>query len=216
MTLALVTGTATEVGKTWWARATLDLLRADGVTVAARKPAQSYAPDEIGATDAELLGAGSGEAPATVCPAHRWYPVPMAPPMAADVLGLPPYTIADLVAEMAPVDGATVTLVEGAGGPRSPIATDGDCVNLGRALDVDTVVLVAPAGLGTINAVRVSAAPFAAAPAGPAPRLLVALNRFDGDDDLHRRNHGWLASEGFQLVLEPAELAAALTGPRIS
>jgi dethiobiotin synthetase len=209
VTVALVTGTATEVGKTWWARATLDRLRTDGVAVAARKPAQSYDPEELGRTDAELLGHASGEPAETVCPPHRWYAVPMAPPMAADVLGLPPFTIGDLVRELAPAPDAAVTLVEGAGGPCSPLATDGDSVSLGRAVGVDTVVLVAPAGLGTINAVRVSAAPFDPRGDG-SPRLVVALNRFDGDDDLHRRNHGWLASEGYHLVTDPAELADAL------
>ncbi len=220
MTVALVTGTGTEVGKTWWARATLDLLRADGIAVAARKPAQSYESDELGATDAELLGRASGEDPKTVCPAHRWYPVAMAPPMAADVLGLARFTIGELAGEVVPAPNAAVMLVEGAGGPCSPLAFDGDSVALGRALTVDTVVLVAPAGLGTINAVRLSAAAFAPGTDG-APRLLVCLNRFDGDDDLHRRNHGWLAADGFHLVTDPAELAEELvrdhpTGPRIS
>jgi dethiobiotin synthetase len=220
MTIALVTGTGTGVGKTWWSRATLDLLRADGVAVAARKPAQSYAPEELGGTDAELLGHASGEDPETVCPPHRWYAVPMAPPMAADALALPRFTIADLANELAPAPDAAVTLVEGAGGPCSPLAADGDTVSLGRAIRADTVVLVAPAGLGTINAVRLSAAPFAPGATG-SPRLLVALNRFDGDDDLHRRTHGWLAADGFHLVTDPAELAGELarthsSGPRIS
>jgi dethiobiotin synthetase len=215
VTTALVTGTGTEVGKTWWSRATLDLLRGDGVAVAARKPAQSYAPEELGTTDAELLARASHEDPETVCPAHRWYPVPMAPPMAADVLGLPRFTIADLAGEIAPAADAAVVLVEGAGGPRSPLAADGDSVSLGRAVGVDTVVLVAPAGLGTINAVRLSAAPFATG-TPEAPRLVVALNRFDGADDLHRRNHGWLAAEGFHLVTDPAELAEELVRPRPS
>jgi dethiobiotin synthetase len=220
VTTALVTGTGTEVGKTWWSRATLDLLRADRVAVAARKPAQSYAPEELGSTDAELLGRASDEDPETVCPGHRWYAVPMAPPMAADVLGLPRFTIADLAGEIAPPPDAAVTLVEGAGGPCSPLAADGDSVSLGSAIGADIVVLVAPAGLGTINAVRLSAAPFENGLAG-SPRLVVALNRFDGDDDLHRRNHGWLAADGFRLVTDPAELAEELVrahraGPRIS
>jgi dethiobiotin synthetase len=210
VTTVLLTGTETDVGKTWWGRATIDVLRAGGVAVAARKPAQSYAPDELGTTDAELLGRASGEPAETVCPRHRWYAVPMAPPMAAAVLGLPAFTIAQLVTELAPrpSDPAAITVVEGAGGPRSPIAADGDSVSLGRALDVDAVVLVAPAGLGTINAVRLAAA--ALASGLDRSRLLVALNRFDGGDDLHRRNHGWLADEGFHLVTSPGELAEAL------
>ena len=211
VTTVLLTGTETDVGKTWWGRATIDVLRAHGVAVAARKPAQSYAPDELGMTDAEILGRASGEPAETVCPRHRWYPVPMAPPMAADVLGLPAFTIAQLVSELAPTptDPGAITIVEGAGGPRSPIAVDGDSVSVGRALGVDAVVLVAPAGLGTINAVRLAAGAFRAPDSGPT--VLVALNRFDADDDLHRRNHGWLAGEGFHLVTSPAELAGALT-----
>ncbi len=209
MSTVLLTGTATEVGKTWWGRATIDVLRARGVAVAARKPAQSYEPDELGATDAELLARASGEPASTVCPKHRWYPIAMAPPMAADALDLPPFTIADLVGELAPAPGAAITIVEGAGGPHSPLAGDGDSVTLAVAIDATVVVLVAPAGLGTINAVRLSSAAF---PAGGliGARLVVVLNRYDANDDLHRRNHGWLAGEGFAVVTSPAELADAL------
>ncbi len=207
----MLTGTATEVGKTWWARATIDILRAHGVDVAARKPAQSFSPDELGDTDAEILGRASGEPAEVVCPLHRWYPVPMAPPMAADALGLPPFTIAELVADIAPAPAAQLTLVEGAGGPRSPMAIDGDNVTLARAVDADIVVLVAPAGLGTINAVRLSADALGDGRETGA-RLVVALNRYDADDDLHRRNHGWLMGDDLHLVLSPAELADTLRG----
>jgi dethiobiotin synthetase len=206
----LVTGTETEVGKTWWGRTTIDVLRAAGVPVAARKPTQSYSPEELGATDAEVLAHASGEPAEVVCPRHRWYPVAMAPPMAADVLGLPTFTIGDLVAELVPpAEPSTITIVEGAGGPRSPLAADGDTVSLGAAIGADMFVLVAPAGLGTINAVRLATSALRAD--GPADaRVLVALNRYDADDDLHRRNHGWLAGEGHHLVTSPAELAAEL------
>ena len=207
----LLTGTETDVGKTWWGRTTIDALRATGATVAARKPVQSYAAAELGSTDAEILGHASGEGAETVCPRHRWYAVPMAPPMAADVLGLPSFSVSELVTELAPLpsDPNAITIIEGAGGPRSPIAADGDSISLGRAFDVDVVVLVAPAGLGTINAVRLcdrGVADRAGRPRGS----LVAMNRFDGEDELHRRNHGWLADEGFHLVTNPADLADAL------
>ncbi|MBV8560261.1 MAG: AAA family ATPase, partial [Acidimicrobiia bacterium] len=52
--LVLVAGTGTEVGKTWVAARLAEALRARGTRVAARKPAQSFAPDE-GPTDAEAL-----------------------------------------------------------------------------------------------------------------------------------------------------------------
>ncbi len=210
MTTVLLTGTATEVGKTWWGRATIETLVARGVPVAARKPVQSYEPSELGKTDAEILGHASGEPVDIVCPRHRWYAVPMAPPMAADALGLSPFTIADLVTELAPSPLGAVTIIEGAGGLRSPLAADGDSITLARAVSADLVVLVAPAGLGTINAVRLSTDALRAA-LGNDTRLVVALNRYDGDDDLHRRNHGWLAGLGLTLVLAPAELGTLLT-----
>ena len=81
--LIAVAGTATEIGKTWVTARVVETLRGRGLSVSARKPVQSFGPDELGATDAEVLAAATGEAPQAVCPAHRWYPVPMAPPLAA-------------------------------------------------------------------------------------------------------------------------------------
>ncbi len=151
----MVVGTGTDVGKTWVAARLLTDLRAAGLRVAARKPAQSFEPSDDRATlDAAVLGAASGESPESVCPAHRWYEVPMAPPMAAEVLGRPAFSIGDLEAELRwPDEAVEVGLVETAGGVRSPLAADGDCLALCGALAPDAVVLVADAGLGTINAV---------------------------------------------------------------
>jgi dethiobiotin synthetase len=203
VTTVFLAGTATEVGKTWWGCAVIGHLVAAGITVAARKPAQSFTTDELGATDAELLARASGESPETVCARERWYERPMAPPMAADALGRPPFTVADLVAGLAPSPAGAITFVEGAGGPRSPIAVDGDNVDLARGVAPALVVLVADAGLGTINAVRLSVAALA-----PVASVTVALNRYDGGDDLHRRNAAWLAGDGLPVVTEPADLVA--------
>jgi dethiobiotin synthetase len=186
--LVVVTGTGTEIGKTFVAAELARELRADDHTVAARKPAQSFDPDDE-PTDADVLGAATGEPPDTVCLPHRNYPVAMAPPMAAAALAEPPFTIADLVSELAWPDDVEVGLVEGAGGPRSPLAADGDTVDLCAVLHPDLVVLVADAGLGTVNAVRLSAASLA-----PHP-LVVILNRYDDSDDLHRANAGWLRAD---------------------
>ncbi|MCU1353444.1 MAG: Dethiobiotin synthetase [Acidimicrobiales bacterium] len=205
--LILAVGTATEIGKTWFGARTIEALVAGGHTVAARKPAQSFDPAIVEPTDADVLGAATGEAPETVCPAHRWYEVPMAPPMAADALGRPAPTTAELLAEMAwPTPAAAIGWIETVGGPRSPIAADGDAVTFASRLDPDLVVLVADAGLGTINAVILSAAPFA------GHRVVVALNRWDPDDDLHRRNHEWLCTrQGLEVVVDPEALAALIT-----
>ena len=78
-----------------------------------------------------------------------------------------------------PAEPVDVGLVETAGGLRSPLAADGDCLALCRALAPDIVVLVADAGLGTINAVRLTAGALAAV---DAP-VVVVLNRFDAGSD---------------------------------
>lgn len=204
--LVLVTGTATEIGKTWFGAATAAELRTAGIRVAARKPVQSGEPGPP--SDAELLARATGEDAARVCPPHRTYPLAWAPPMAADELGRPPFTVADLAAEIMWDAGTEIGLVEGVGGPRSPIASDGDSVDLARILAPDVVVLVGDAGLGTINAVRLSAAVFAGTP------VVVALNRF-GDDpaqaELHERNREHLeAVDRFVVVTSPAALATHL------
>ena len=202
--LVFVTATGTETGKTWWAAATAREARARGLAVVARKPAQSYAPGDR-ETDADVLAAATGDDPREVCPAHRCYPVPLAPPMAAEALGRPSFGIADLAAELSWPGHPDVVLVEGAGGPRSPIARDGDNIDLARALAPTLAVLVAPAGLGTINAVRLCAD--ALAPL----RLVVALNRYSAVDDLHELNRSWLADrDGLAVVTEPAALADVL------
>jgi len=198
--LVLVTGTSTEVGKTWVACRLARALRDRGLVVAARKPAQSYAAgDDPAGTDAALLAEATGDRPPLVCPQHRWYPVPMAPPMAAEALGRPAFTVADLVAELAWPPGVGVGLVEAAGGVRSPLASDGDALALAAALRPERVVLVADAGLGTINAVRLAVAVLGGWP------LSVVLNRFDPTHDLHRRNWDWLAERDHLTVVTDAE-----------
>jgi dethiobiotin synthetase len=194
-----VVGTGTDIGKTWIAARLLTELRAAGWHVAARKPAQSFAPDDDPAgLDAAVLGAATGEPAPEVCPPHRWYETPMAPPMAAESLGRPPFTIDDLAGELRwPPDAADLGLVETAGGVRSPLAVDGDCLDYCAALRPDLIVLVADGGLGTINAVRLNTE--ALAPLGVP--VVVVLNRFDADSDLHHRNFEWLGGRDRQRVV---------------
>jgi dethiobiotin synthetase len=201
MTVILVTGTGTEVGKTYVTAALARVLRAQGHAVVARKPVQSFAPGEA-YTDALVLAAATGEDPHTVCPEHRWLPVPVAPPMAVDMLGLEPFTVHDLIDEMnVPPEG--ITLVESVGGILSPIAIDGDTCDLVIALSPALVVVVADAGLGTINVVRLTIAALGDTSA------VVYLNRYDETDELHTRNADWLRTrEGLEIVTDPEALSA--------
>jgi len=209
--IVVVAGTATEVGKTWVAAHVARELIAGGTTVAVRKPVQSFDVGD-GATDAHVLAEASGEDTTEVCPHHRWYEVAMAPPMAADALGRPPFTIADLALELGwPIVRPQVGLVEAAGGVRSPLARDGDTVTLVEALQPELVALVADAGLGTINGVRLAVE--ALDRGAHVASLAVFLNRFDGTDDLHRRNLDWLRRRcGLDVVTAVPDLSTRVRG----
>jgi dethiobiotin synthetase len=179
-------------------------LRDTGLRVGARKPAQSFDAGD-GPTDADVLAGATGEPPHDICPPHRWYSRALAPPMAADALGSPPFTVGDLVGELCWPAGIDVGLVEGVGGPRSPIAADGDNVTLASAIAPDLVLLVAEAGLGAVNAVRMSVNAFAGAP------IVVVLNRYDEDDVVQHGNRDWLrARDGYDVVTGPETAAARI------
>jgi len=201
--VVLVSGTDTGVGKTWVAAHVLKALAQRGVRVSARKPVQSFDPHE-GPTDADILAAASAESPQTVCPEHRRYGLPLAPPIAAEVLGRPPIRLHEVLEEIDVRDGA-LTLVEGVGGARSPLADDGDCVSLAEALSPDVVILVVPAGLGAISAVRLGVSAFV-----PLP-VVVYMNRFDAGNESHVRNLVWLTEvDHFEVCASIPELVGAL------
>lgn len=209
--LVVIAGTATEVGKTWAACRLVTGALDQGVRVAARKPVQSFDPDPHGApagpTDADLLGRAGGAPALEVCPAHRWYPRAMAPPMAADALGLPAIAAADLVAETAWPEGTELGVVETAGGMHSPIAHDASSGELLRLFEPDLVVLVADAALGVLHAVR------SALLAVPGFPVVVMLNRYDASDEVHVRSRQWLQDrDGVTTVTDPLAVLPAVPG----
>jgi len=206
-TVVAILGVGTEVGKTWTTVQILHHLREGGVRAVARKPVQSFAPAELGSTDAELIAAAGGEKPHDVCPAHRWYARLMAPPMAAESLGLGRIVARELLDEIRWPSGVAVGLVETVGGVRSPMADDADSAQFAALIQPDRTMLVADAGLGTINSVRLAVQ---ALDTGP---VLVFLNRFD-HSELHLRNREWLSSrDGFVTATDLHEVCRWLVGP---
>ena len=187
--LVVCLGTGTEIGKTWVGAATLAELRRGGTSWPPASPCSRSTPTTRRHRRAPVRRRDR-RAIDLVCPAHRSFEVAMAPPMAAEVLGREPIALADLVAEIERRGHPRPALgwVETAGGVRSPIAHDGDGIALVAGLHPDVVVLVADAGLGTINAVRLCGDALLAT----AADVVVILNRYDPDDDLHRRNLEWL------------------------
>jgi dethiobiotin synthetase len=180
-----VLGTHTEVGKTYVTANWLAHLRQQGLSVAARKPVQSFNSDDV-TTDARQLSIATGEAETDVCPGDRNYPLALAPPMAADELGRPRIALSNLLEEITWPENIDVGVVETVGGPLSPLAHDGDSIDLISRLQPDAVLLVADAGLGTLNAVRLCLRCIGNTP------TTVFLNRFDAGDELHQLNQRWL------------------------
>ncbi len=201
-----IAGTGTEVGKTFTAAQLARGLAERGLRVAARKPAQSFAPGAV--LDSEVLGQATGEPAGVVCPAHRSYPLALAPPMAAEALSLRPPTIDDLVGEVNgswPAQPVDVGLVEGAGGVASPLGSDGDNASLAFRLPADVVILVADPSLGVINLARLCRQALASLP------LLVHLNRMDPANPLHGRNRDWLVErEGLTVTTSAGDLVGEI------
>ncbi|QBS44138.1 dethiobiotin synthase [Nocardia sp. CS682] len=145
MSVLLVTGTSTEVGKTVVTAAVAAAALAVGRSVAVCKPGQTgVAAGEPG--DLAEIERLSG---VTRTSEFARYPDPLAPDTAARRAGLPELTLAETVAGIAALDDAELTLVEGAGGLLVRLG-DFTLLDLAQKLDAP-VLLVTAAGLGTLN-----------------------------------------------------------------
>lgn len=148
--IVVVTGTGTEVGKTVVTAALAAAALAGGRSVAVLKPAQTgVAAGEPG--DAERVRELAGEA-VTIAELAR-YPEPLAPATAARRAGLPPVRPAGIAREARRLAaGHDLVLIEGAGGLLVRYDEGGSTLaDAARLLEAETVV-VAAAGLGTLNA----------------------------------------------------------------
>jgi dethiobiotin synthetase len=151
-----VTGTDTNVGKTYVTCALARRARSLGHKVFAFKPIESgcaLGPNGqyLGA-DQELLARAAGDWQQGRLRGLYRLAVPAAPLVAAAAAQTP--IDLGLVVEVARAGASqaqvSLTLVEGAGGWRVPITASGDMSTLARDLGLP-VVIVARAGLGTIN-----------------------------------------------------------------
>lgn len=179
-----ITGTGTGVGKTYVTCALLADLRARGRSVSVSKPVESFDPEEDTPLDSELLARAAGTDSSNVCSLR--IPLAMAPPRAAALLGMEPFSIEQLRSDHDQLHGAAADdechFIEGAGGIASPIASDGDNRDLLDALAPDLTVVVADAGLGTVNACALVHAYLA------RRRHIFFLNRYNAADPLHVDN----------------------------
>ncbi|ERB52378.1 dithiobiotin synthetase [Rhodococcus sp. P27] len=149
MSIFLVTGTSTDVGKTVVTAALASVALQSGKSVAVLKPAQTGV-DVDGAGDLaeieRLTGGG-----VTVVELAR-YPEPLAPDTAARRSGLPLLALDDVVRVARDLDTThDLTLIEGAGGLLVRLGVDGFTArDLAAALAAPAVLVVA-SGLGTLN-----------------------------------------------------------------
>ena len=148
--LWLVTGTDTGVGKTVTTAAIAAAATGGGQRVAVVKPGQTgIQPGSDDEPDMEVVRR-LGD-PATVLTVAT-YPDPLAPLAAAQEAGVPPLALGDAIEAVESVAGThDVVLIEGAGGLLVPMGEGGWTVaDLALALRCPAVV-VARAGLGTLN-----------------------------------------------------------------
>ena len=148
MSILIVTGTGTDVGKTVVTAAVAALAAARGGGVAVVKPAQTgVAEGEPGDLAAVARLAGVGDV-------HEYarYPDPLSPAAAARISGLPPLSLDQVAADVRKLarDRALV-LVEGAGGLLVRYDEDGATLaDLARELGAPALVVADPR-LGTLN-----------------------------------------------------------------
>jgi dethiobiotin synthetase len=154
MPILMITGTGTEVGKTVTTAAVAAAALAAGRSVAVLKAAQTgLRPDERGDADEVARLAG----PVTAAELAR-FPEPLAPGTAARRAGLAPvrpHEVAEAAAKLATEH--ELVLVEGAGGLLVRFdAAGGTLADAARLLNAP-VLVVASAGLGTLNTTELTA-----------------------------------------------------------
>ena len=191
----LVTGTDTGVGKTVVAAGLILALRAGGRSVIGFKPVETGV-EPGGMADSALLSRATGTDDALARPLFTLREA-LAPPVAADRAGLA-VEREDIEARMRALRARGHAIVaEGAGGVAVPLAWGYTALDLAAAFDLRAVI-VARAGLGTLNHVWLTAE---ALRARGIPIAAVILNGAASPPDLAEATN-------------PAALARMLPGVR--
>jgi dethiobiotin synthetase len=194
-----VTGTDTGVGKTEVGAALLSLMADAGLAPGVFKPYESGCADVERPSDAlALRAAARSDDPLSMSSLHR-FRAPLAPGIAAQRLGLDPSWAETLKAFRAFQGRALV--VEGAGGLHVPLDAHHLVLDLVAATRLP-VVLVARAGLGTLNHTGLSLLALRARRIRVRAVVLVRSSR--ARDPSIPDNARWLAAHQGVEVLGPA------------
>lgn len=182
MSVLIVSGTGTEIGKTVVTSAVAACAALAGRSVAVLKPAQTgVGPQEPGDAAEVVRLAG----PAVTAVELARYPEPLAPDTAARRSGLAtvsPAEIADAADRLALTHD--LVLVEGAGGLLVRFDEAGHSLADAARLLGAPVLVVAPAALGTLNATQLTAE---ALRARELTALGVVIGSWPADPDLASR-----------------------------
>ncbi|MFF9012105.1 dethiobiotin synthase [Streptomyces sp. NPDC014870] len=159
MSIIVVSGTGTEIGKTIVTAALAAVATREGRSVAVLKPAQTgLAPGERGDADEVVRLSGA----ATSLELAR-FPEPLAPATAARRAAMTPVgprEVAEAAGKLAAEHD--LVLVEGAGGLLVRFDHDGGTLADAARLLGAPVLVVTPAGLGTLNSTALTAEALAA------------------------------------------------------
>ncbi len=174
MSLYIVTGTDTGVGKTFVTVSLLKLLRERGIDAIGLKPIETGWSDPSISDAAQIADASNRDLAETI-----WghFTLPAAPSVAARAEGRE-IALPEIEGWVRGWSGPT-TLLEGAGGWLVPISSEALFRDLAVALQPAGVLLVAASRLGTINHTLLSAESIVAA---GLPLMAVALSVRPDDD----------------------------------
>lgn len=197
-----ITGTDTEVGKTWVGSQLARALYQQGFPLVVRKPAESGCEThsgELQPADAITYwhAVDQSQALADICPFR--YKAALAPVQAARLQQLGIYT-QDLLAACQ-VHSDQFLMVEGAGGFYSPMTEDGLNADLAKALNLP-VLLVAEDKLGCLNHVLLT---HKAIVDSGLPLTAVILNRTINEFDTTLSNADMLKEQLSEPVIETAD-----------
>jgi dethiobiotin synthetase len=181
MTIFFVTGTGTDIGKTYFSCQLITAFRSQGIDVRALKPVISgYTDATVAGSDTGLflksLGLGTSEAEiASVSP---WrFLAPLSPDVAAEREGQQ-LKLDDIVAFCrSGARGSSVCLVEGAGGIMSPLGHDFTNIDLAAVLGARSILL-AGSYLGAISHALTACEAMRIRQAGPD--VIVVMESVDG------------------------------------
>jgi dethiobiotin synthetase len=151
----VVTGTDTEVGKTWMSSAMVRGLSDRGCAVRAVKPAESGCTPERSEEEEDgvmLSRAARQQTPAQALVRLR---EPLAPPVAADLEGVTLDAEFWMAMIRSYADQSDLVIVEGAGGLLSPLTWETTALEMAVELDAAAIV-VAANRLGVLNHTRMT------------------------------------------------------------